>query len=167
MRIKKGNLQKMSQKLKNYLITIAGSLTLLVPVLVPSLVRAQGTNQGVENNITGQACTAVQNANSNTTISLNPTSTDNGAACNDQTAGNTLGSILNTVINIFSIVVGAVSVIMIIVGGFKYITSGGSDQNVESAKNTIIYALVGLVIVVLAQVIVHYVINRISNSSST
>jgi hypothetical protein len=49
---------------------------------------------------------------------------------------------------------------MIIWGGFKYITSGGDSNNVSGAKNTIIYAIIGLVIVALAQLIVHFVISQ-------
>jgi hypothetical protein len=49
---------------------------------------------------------------------------------------------------------------MIIYGGFRYVTSGGNDASVSGAKNTIIYALIGLVIVALAQVIVHFVLAK-------
>lgn len=73
-----------------------------------------------------------------------------------------VNSILVLVINIFSLVVGVVAVIMIIIGGLKYITSGGESSNVTSAKNTILYAIVGLVIVALAQVIVHFVLQKVS-----
>jgi hypothetical protein len=52
---------------------------------------------------------------------------------------------------------------MIVFGGFKYITSGGDSNNVSGAKNTIIYAIIGLVIVALAQLIVHFVLNQTSN----
>ena len=48
---------------------------------------------------------------------------------------------------------------MIIFGGFRYITSGGNDNNVSSAKNTILYAVIGLVIVALSQFIVRFVLN--------
>ena len=47
---------------------------------------------------------------------------------------------------------------MIIVGGIKYITSGGDSGNISGAKNTIIYAVIGLIIVALAQMLVHYVL---------
>jgi hypothetical protein len=70
------------------------------------------------------------------------------------------------IINIFSWVVGAISVIMIIVGGFKYITSGGNEKGVSSAKTTILYAIIGLVIVALAQIIVRFVLNFVSNSGN-
>jgi hypothetical protein len=66
------------------------------------------------------------------------------------------------IINILSILVGAIAVIMIIFGGFRYVTSGGSDSSVSSAKNTILYAVIGLIIVALAQVIVHFVLNNIA-----
>ena len=69
--------------------------------------------------------------------------------------------IIQTVINVFSIVVGVISVIMIIIGGLKYITSGGDSGNVTGAKNTILYAIIGLVVVALSQVIVRFVIEQI------
>jgi hypothetical protein len=72
----------------------------------------------------------------------------------------TVDSLVDDIINIFSWVVGVVSVIMIIFGGFKYITSGGDAGKVTSAKNTILYALVGLVIAALAQVIVLFVLGN-------
>lgn len=67
---------------------------------------------------------------------------------------------LHTIINVFSIIVGIVAVIMIIIGGFRYITSGGNSEKVTSAKNTLIYAIVGLIIVALAQIIVRFVLSR-------
>jgi hypothetical protein len=70
-------------------------------------------------------------------------------------------NIVKVVINIFSVVVGIVAVIMIIWGGFKYITSGGETGNITSAKNTIIYAIVGLVIVALAQFFVQFVLDQV------
>ncbi len=83
-----------------------------------------------------------------------------GASCPDTNAEGSVQRIVGTVINILSVIVGVVAVIMIIIGGFKYITSSGDSNNVSSAKNTILYAIVGLVIVALAQVIVIFVLNR-------
>lgn len=70
--------------------------------------------------------------------------------------------IVATIVNILSVVVGVIAVIMIIIAGFKFVTSGGDSTAVSSARNTIIYAAVGLIIVALAQIIVHFVLNRIS-----
>jgi hypothetical protein len=79
-------------------------------------------------------------------------------------ATDTVGEIARTVVNIFTWVVGVISVIMIIIGGFKYITSGGESSNVSGAKSTIVYAIVGLIIVILAQVIVRFVIDRVDTA---
>lgn len=72
----------------------------------------------------------------------------------------TFSSIIKRIINIFSILVGAVSVIMIIIGGFRYIVSNGDSNGVTGAKNAILYAIVGLVIVLFAQVIVRFVLSN-------
>ncbi len=91
------------------------------------------------------------------------TGIDSNANCtNTSTSGKTIGSLLNTVINIMSIVIGAVAIIMIIVGAFKFLTAAGDSNNVASARNTIIYALVGLVIAALAQILVHFVLTNIN-----
>ncbi len=76
-------------------------------------------------------------------------------------------NIITTVINIVSIIVGIVAVIMIIIGGFKYITSNGDSGAVSGAKNTILYAIVGLVVVALAQIIVRFVVNRLTTETAT
>jgi len=75
-----------------------------------------------------------------------------------------LNALIAKIINIISVIVGIVAVIMIIYGGFKYITSGGDSGNVTGAKNTILYAIVGLIIVALAQFIVKFVLNTGSSA---
>jgi transcriptional regulator with XRE-family HTH domain len=70
-----------------------------------------------------------------------------------------LNTTIRTVINFFSLFTGIVAIIMIIVGGFKYVTSGGDAGNITSAKNTVIYAVAGLLIVAMAQLIVQFVVN--------
>jgi hypothetical protein len=54
---------------------------------------------------------------------------------------------------------------MIIIGGLKYITSSGDSNNITSAKNTILYAIIGLVVVALAQFIVKFVLGKATNNS--
>jgi len=71
-----------------------------------------------------------------------------------------VNSTIRLVINVFSLVVGVISVIMIIIGGLKYITSGGESSNITGAKNTILYAIIGLVVVALAQVVVKFVLEK-------
>lgn len=70
------------------------------------------------------------------------------------------------IINIFSVVVGAVSVIMIIIGGFRYIISGGDSSGVSGAKNTILYAIVGLVVVLFSQALVRFVVSNLTNTTN-
>lgn len=84
--------------------------------------------------------------------------TDNG----DATAK--INDIIRTIINLLSAVVGIVAVIMIIIGGLRYITSGGNDSSVTGAKNTILYAVIGLVVVALAQVMVHFVLSKVTTN---
>jgi hypothetical protein len=71
-----------------------------------------------------------------------------------------LDGVLELVVNILTAIVGIIAVIMIIVGGLKYVTSSGDPSNVTSAKNTLLYAVIGLIIVGLAQVIVKFVLNK-------
>ena len=82
----------------------------------------------------------------------------NGSSCGDGEAK--INNTVENLVRILSVVVGIIAVIMIIVGGFHYITSGGDSNKVSTAKNTIIYAIIGLVIAVLAQVIVGFVIDQ-------
>lgn len=83
-----------------------------------------------------------------------------GADCGGG-GGARISGVLRRVINILSAIVGVVAVIMIIIGGFKYIASGGDASKVASAKNTVIYAIVGLIIVAMAQVIVRFVLGTV------
>ncbi len=63
-------------------------------------------------------------------------------------------------VNIFLFAVGALSVIMLIWGGIRYTTSAGDSNKVQAAKNTVLYAIVGLVIAILAYAIVNMVIDK-------
>ncbi len=82
--------------------------------------------------------------------------------------GTDVNGLIRTTINLFSGIVGVVAVIMIVVAGFKYITSGGDSAKLTSAKNTLVYALIGIVIVVLSQSIVRFVLTKtVSNPSVT
>jgi len=85
-----------------------------------------------------------------------------GGNCADQPGQTNVNSVVKTVINILSLVVGIVAVIMVIIGGLKYVISSGDSSNINSAKNTILYALIGLVIVALAQVIVRFTFNSVT-----
>ncbi len=86
------------------------------------------------------------------------------AACRSRTVQNpVLGSngALTRIIQILIMITGVASVIMIMVGGFKYVISAGDPANINSAKNTILYAIIGLVVAIFAQAIVSFVLRRL------
>jgi cytochrome bd-type quinol oxidase subunit 2 len=83
------------------------------------------------------------------------------------TSGDSIDHILSIILNILSVMVGIVAVIMIIVGGLKFITSGGEASKAAAARNTLIYAIVGILVAVLAQVLVHFVLNKAENAAGT
>ena len=97
-------------------------------------------------------------------VNLDVTSNCSTGGLNEGQTNQKLNNIVHTVINLLSVVVGVVAVIMIIVGGLRYITSGGSDTSVTSAKNTILYAIIGLIIVALAQVLVRFVLSKVTQT---
>lgn len=66
-----------------------------------------------------------------------------------------------TIVNILSWIVGLAAVIMIIISGLKYVTSNGDSNSISSAKSTLVYAIIGLIIVALAQVIVAFVLDSV------
>lgn len=84
--------------------------------------------------------------------------------CNVPAGGLTVDKVLRFALNTLSIAAGIVAVVMIIVGGFKYMTSQGDANQTAAAKNTILYAVVGVIIAVLAQVIVHFVLSRVNKT---
>ena len=89
-----------------------------------------------------------------------------GVACSDtnNTPDTLFGqdSIFTTVVNVLLFLIGAISVIMLIIGGIRYTISGGDSGNVTAAKNTIMYALIGLVVAFLAFAIVNWVLGAIT-----
>ncbi len=144
----------MIKKIKSYILSGTLLLTMAAPVLAPSIASAAVPNcTGVPSSVAGGASTA---SGGNITC-------DNGAG-GDAAVTSSVGKLATSVVNIFTIIVGAASVIMIIYGGFRYITSGGSSERIGAAKTTLIYAIVGLIIVGLAQILVHFVLSQAANT---
>ena len=130
----------MIKKMKRIVLSLVASAAILLPVAMPAVASAAtfdpgaGLNCGtnIEGSETGQCSSGESDAT---------------GKVNDAVA---------KALNLFSAVVGIIAVVMIIVGGVKYITSGGDSGNVTSAKN----AIIGLVVVALAQIIVRFVLAR-------
>jgi hypothetical protein len=86
---------------------------------------------------------------------------------NDATCGqgqSKIESFAGDIVKVISIIAGIIAVIMIIVAGIRYTTSGGDSNAVGGAKSALIYALTGIAIAALAQVLVHFVLSATSNS---
>jgi len=75
--------------------------------------------------------------------------------------GATLDVTVKNIINGVLYVVGILAVVMVIIGGVQYTTSGGDSAAVTKAKNTILYGIVGLVIAILAYAIVNFVVGKL------
>ena len=73
--------------------------------------------------------------------------------------------VFKQVTNTILYIVGIIAVIMLIIGGIRYVTSGGDAKKVTDAKNTVLYAIIGLVIAFLAFAIVNFVISALPSST--
>lgn len=132
----------MIQKIKAKLMILAAALMFALPAVMPAVATAQ-IREGL--------CSGAELETSGT------------ARCGAADVGS-FQATLERIVNILSIIIGVVAVIMIIFGGFRYITSGGDSTRVGNAKNTLIYAIIGLIIVALAQVIVRFVLNTTNDT---
>jgi cytochrome bd-type quinol oxidase subunit 2 len=83
------------------------------------------------------------------------------AAKTDEQQDVDTNSLFKDVTNTLLYIIGGVSVIMIVFGGFRYIISNGDSNQVTAAKNTILYAVVGLVVALVAYAIVNFVLTDI------
>jgi hypothetical protein len=77
-----------------------------------------------------------------------------GGGC---TQGGLSSSIVN-IVNILLFIVGAIAVIMIVIGGLRYILTQGDQSSIQQAKNTVLYSIIGLIIALLAYAIVNFVV---------
>ncbi len=95
----------------------------------------------------------------------------NGANCakSADQPGNLFGSggIFSTIVNVLLFIIGAVAVVMLIYGGFRYVMSGGDASAVTAAKNTILYAVVGIIVALLAYAIVNFVLTSLPGGEAT
>lgn len=132
-------------KLKRIIFSLLATLGLAVPFVMPVAVHGQSIDENLK-------CGA--------NLSFSEAATQDCEAQNTVDAGERVDSIVTSVVNVLSLIVGVAAVIMVMVGGMRYITSNGDSGQVGNAKNTILYAIVGLIVVALAQVIVRFVVNK-------
>ncbi len=75
--------------------------------------------------------------------------------------------VFSRITNTVLLIVGLISVIMLVYGGLRYILSGGDSKKVTDAKNTVLYAIIGLIISLLAYAIVNFVLNSVIGVGTT
>jgi hypothetical protein len=131
------------------LLLLAGALSmLLVPVAVSMPVSAAY-------NPLGGACTAGKNAGNGG---------DNAAVCSADGSKNPLtgpNGVIRKASTLLAVIASVTAVILLLLGGFRYITSNGDTQKTTSARNTVVGALVGLAIIAMAQGIVIFVVSKL------
>lgn len=95
------------------------------------------------------------------TVGASPAS-DIQSGVNDSggTGQASLGTQIKTIVNILLYILGAIAVVMIVIGGVRYTTSNGDSGAIKSAKDTILYSVIGLVVAILAYSIVNFVLTQ-------
>lgn len=131
--------------MKKIILSIISSLILLLNFQPLALAASNNINFAIS---TGVACNTLNNLNSS-----------------EGCGSSGLTDFIKNIVNILSYVVGLIAVIMVIVAGINFTTSGGDANKVSSAKSTLVYALIGLVLVALAQLIVRVVLTTAHSAS--
>jgi len=133
----------MSKLLRKFIIVTSLLGVLFAPLsLFGQLVYADTLINGAQ----GQACNGVG-------LGANGCGSDAGNSAK-------INTLLKNVIDLLSIIIGIAAVLIIIIQGFRFIVSGGDPSAISNARNAILYAVIGLIIAALAQLIVHYVIAK-------
>lgn len=135
----------MIRRITTTLLALASVLIMNLGIVVPAIAASDAAKKAACDSISG-----TYNASTGECVT--------GSVAGEQS----INALIAKIISIFSWIVGVVAVIFVMYGGFRYITSGGDSSKVTGAKNTIVYALIGLVVAVLAQVIVQLVLNKIA-----
>ena len=86
---------------------------------------------------------------------------ENSVYCKNKGSGETqVNGIIKTIVEVLLTAVGAISIIMIVIGGIMFALSSGDAQKAAKARNTVLYAVIGLIVSIFASAIVNFVFNR-------
>lgn len=150
----------MISKIKTLIVSFGALFIFAAPVLAPAAVMAAPVSPQ------NQVCAGANHLQ----IPDNSTNQANQGQCDNTVTGtggtDKVNKLIRTVLNVLSVIVGIIAVVMIIIGGFQYITSAGSQEKVTKAKNTLLYAIIGLIIVALAQIIVKFILDKAINGTT-
>ena len=141
-------MKKLISKIKTIAMLNAGLVALLAFVVVPTAQAADTTTQ-------------VQ-CNTDTLSLQSGANCAKGVGTAKELAGQ--AGVFNTVVNILLFIVGAVAVIMLVIGGLRYVTSNGDQNAVTGAKNTIMYAIIGIIVAFLAYAAVNFVVTQLAQT---
>ncbi len=86
------------------------------------------------------------------------------AVCKEESSNKGKNPVINAMkiaLEILSIIVGFAAVVLIILGGIKFMMAGGDPSSIKSGRDTVIYALIGVAVVIFAQAIVAFVLNKL------
>lgn len=132
--------------LKKFTVSLSALLMMFVPTLLPAVTMAAST----------AASEAIcEGANDGT----------GDPSCSGDTAGNTVSGIVRAAIRIFQGIIGIISLFVMLTGGLNYITSGGDSAKTKSARERIMYAVIGLVVVGIAEILVQFALNRVRDAA--
>lgn len=109
--------------------------------------------------IAGFGAPALVPAGSASAINVFDQCKSNGSSAVCKSKGDTLGPMIQTVINILLYILGMTAVVMIVIGGIRYTTSNGESSAIKSAKDTILYSVIGLIVAILSYTIVNFVVS--------
>ena len=132
-------------KLKTLLLTLLTAVNIASFTLVPVAVHAQSSIEA--------ACEGVQVDGST-------------GDCENGDSGTALSNLIKVALRLFQIIVGIIALFMIIMAGLSYITSGGESNKTKTAKDRILYSAIGLTVVALAEVIIRFVLDRVSTAGN-
>lgn len=83
-----------------------------------------------------------------------------GSGCTPTSGVSDINTVIRTGLRIFQSIVGLIAVIMMVTAGMRFVTSGGDATKVTSARNTLLYGAVGIVVVALSEVIIQFALNQ-------
>ena len=96
-----------------------------------------------------------------------PESVKAACGCSNATDSPGIESVIINILNAVIAISGLVAAVFVIIGGIQYMTSSGDAGKVKKAKDTILYALIGIAVCALAYAIVNWAISAIDNSSAS
>lgn len=121
-------------------------LIIFVILFEPMIVNAQAVNNEIKD-----ACT---NSATNSSLCAD-------FQANVDPASDPVSKLAKTITDIFAFFAGIIALIYLIFGGFKYVKSAGNAEKAASGRQTIIYALVGIIIIIVAQQLVLFIISKL------